>query len=65
MFKKRKRHKKNKLKTNFINENKINKKHRVIIDSIMNHFIVVDKGISVTQIFLKKWKILMLSMLFV
>ena len=50
MFKKRKRHKKNKLKTNFINENKINKKHRVIIDSIMNHFIVIDKGISVTQI---------------
>jgi hypothetical protein len=53
MFKKRKRHKKNKLKTNFINENKINKKHRVIIDSIMNNFIVVDKGISVTQIFKK------------
>lgn len=53
MFKKRKRHKKNKLKTNFINENKINKKHRVIIDSIMNNFIVVDKGISVTQIFEK------------
>lgn len=56
MFKKRKRHKKNKLKTNFINENKINKKHRVIIDSIMNNFIVVDKGISVTQIFKKNEK---------
>lgn len=53
MFKKRKRHKKNKLKTNFINENKINKKHRVIIDSIMDNFIVIDKGISVTQIFKK------------